>query len=248
MRLFRVPGIPLIKEGDDIGEIVVDACRRAGMDLEDGDILVIAQTVVSKAEGRTVRLEEVKPSERALRLAGELGKDPREVEVVLRNSERIVRLGRGALITRTPHGFVCANAGVDASNAGEGKLALLPEDPDESARRIRERIRELTGREVGVIISDSWGRTFRRGIVGHAIGVSGIRPFIDYRGRKDLYGRVLRSKVACVVDALAAAAVLLMGEADEGTPVVLVRDAPHERGESTIKEVLRPEEEDLFIR
>jgi len=245
MQLLVLPGLPLVKEGDDLGELIVGAAR-AGIGIEDGDVVAVAQSVVSKAEGWTVELGEVEPGEEALGLAGRLGKDPREVEVILRESAQVLRAGR-VLICRTRHGFVCANAGVDHSNAGEGRLTVLPRDPDASAARIRRRIRELTGREVAVIITDSWGRTFRRGAVGHAIGISGLSPLLDLRGRKDLYGRELRSKVVCVADALAAAAVLLMGEAAEGTPVVIIRGAPYARGEGKIREILRPEEEDLFL-
>jgi len=246
MQLLVLPGLPLVKEGDDLGELIVEAAARAGVGIEDGDVVAVTQSVVSKAEGGTVELGKVEPGPEALSLAGRLGKDPREVEVILRESAQVLRAGR-VLICRTRHGFVCANAGVDHSNAGEGRVTVLPRDPDASAAKIRRRIWELTGREVAVIITDSWGRTFRRGAVGHAVGISGLSPLLDLRGRKDLYGRELRSKVVCVADALAAAAVLLMGEAAEGKPVVLIKGAPYEKGEGKVKEILRPEEEDLFL-
>jgi coenzyme F420-0:L-glutamate ligase/coenzyme F420-1:gamma-L-glutamate ligase len=245
MRLF-VLSLPLVKPGDDLGELIVEAAKRQGVGIEEGDVVAVAQSVVSKAEGAVVELGQVQPSPEAMGLASKLGKDPREVEIILRESAKILRAER-VLICRTQHGFVCANAGVDHSNAGEGRVTVLPRDPDTSAARIRRRILELTGKEVAVIITDSWGRTFRRGSVGHAIGISGLRPLLDLRGKRDLYGRELKSKVVCVADALAAAAVLMMGEAAEGTPVVIIRNAPYQKGEGGIKEVVRPEEEDLFL-
>ncbi len=243
--MIPLSGFPLVKKGDDIGELVVRTLRSQGLSLESGDVLVVAQSVVSKAEGAVVDLRKVRPSELALRLARKLGKDAREVEVVLREAEEIVRASH-VLITRTRHGFVCANSGVDHSNVEEGRVTLLPRDPDRSAERIRRRIKERLGVEVAVIISDTQGRAFRTGSLGVAVGVAGMKPLLDLRGRRDLYGKKLRSTVVAQADALAAAAVSVMGEAAEGTPVVLIRGAVYERGKGSARELVRSRDKDLF--
>lgn len=245
MELIPVMGLPLIKLGDDIGALIAQAVERNDLKLEDGDVVVVAQSIVSKAEGNVVDLQTVEPSELAARIAGRLNKDPREVEVILQQSQEIVRL-RHVIIARTHHGFTCANAGVDHSNVERDHVTLLPADPDASAARIRETIRRALGVEVAVIISDTQGRAFRRGCLGVAIGVSGIRPLLDLRGRRDLYGKELRATVTSPADAIAATAVLVMGEADEGTPVVVVKGAAYERGEGSAKELIRGPEQDLF--
>ena len=239
-------GFPEVRYGDDLGVLIVEACRRNGVELRDGDVVVVSQVVVSKAEGRVVELEGVVYSKHAETLAKATGKDPRVVEVILREARKIVRVRNGVIITETIHGFVCANSGVDLSNVGEGKAALLPEDPDRSSREIRKRIRELTGCDVAVIISDTHGRPFRRGTINVAIGCSGLAPLWDRRGEKDLYGRELRSKVTCVADELASAAELVMGQANEGIPVAIIRGYRYESKESSAREIIRPEQEDLF--
>jgi coenzyme F420-0:L-glutamate ligase/coenzyme F420-1:gamma-L-glutamate ligase len=245
MQVIPIAGFPEVKVGDDLPGLVVEALKRAGAELEDGDVLVVAQSVVSKAEGRIVRLEEVEPSERALELAARLGKDGREVELILRESSEIVRLGH-VIISRTKHGFVCANAGVDRSNSPPGAATLLPEDPDASAEEICERVKAELGAEVAVVVSDTQGRPFRRGCLGFALGIAGMKPLLDLRGQRDLYGRELRSTLICPADAIAAAAVLVMGEAGEGTPLALVRGARYERGTGSVRELLRSQERDLF--
>ncbi len=245
MKLVPLRGIPLVREGDDIGELVVEALKRNRVSLQHGDVVVVAQTIVSKAEGRVVELKEIKPSTLAKRLARASGKDARVVEVILRESSEILRASH-VLITRTTHGFICANAGIDRSNVGRGRVTLLPADPDSSARRIRRRIKELLGVDVAVIISDTQGRAFRVGCVGVAIGVAGMRPLLNLQGRKDLYNKRLESTVIASADALAAAAVLVMGEANESTPVVVIKEAPYERGVGEAKQLVRPREQDLF--
>ncbi len=247
---MRLEVIPLpcsrrVRRGDDVAEIVVQAMRKQGVVPEDGDVVVVSEKVVAKSEGRMVRLEEVVPGRRALELAEAGDKDPRVVELVLRESERVVAAEDGVLIVETKHGFVCANAGVDLSNVEEGFAKLLPEKPDESARRIRERLEEWTGRRLGVIVADSWGRPFRVGSVGVAVGCSGVIPVADLRGRRDLFGRELRTTVVAVADCIASAAVLVMGEAAEGTPAALVRGL-RVMGEGSARELLRRREEDLF--
>jgi coenzyme F420-0:L-glutamate ligase/coenzyme F420-1:gamma-L-glutamate ligase len=239
--------LPLVREGDDLAAMIVRAAEESGTGIEEGDVLVVSQVVVSKAEGRVLPLTALEPSEAALSLAARTGKDPRHVEAILREAVEVVRVRGEVIITETRHGFVCANSGVDLSNVGEGMVSLLPLDPDLSARRIRERIRALTGKEVAVIVSDSHGRPFRRGAVNVAIGSSGIEPVLDLRGRPDLYGRVLRSKQICVVDELASAAELVMGNADEGIPVAVIRGYEYRRSELGVRDaVVRPREEDLF--
>ena len=241
--------IPVIGEGDDIGELIVKAAEEEGAGIEDGDVVVISHIIVSRAEGRIVDLASISPSEFAMNVARRMGKDPRLVEVVLRESKAIVRMGDGHLICETKHGFICANAGVDRSNVpGRDCVALLPEDPDASARRIRDRIRELTGREVAVVICDTHGRPLRRGVINVAIGVAGLEPIWDRRGDVDLFGYVLRATQVAVADELASAAELVMGQADEGVPVAIIRGYAYRPSEeATARELIRPREEDLFI-
>ena len=238
IRILPVEGLPEIREGDDLAELIA-----ARADLEDGDLLVVAQKAVSKAEGRVVRLAEVEPSDDAHRLAG--GADPRRLEVILRESKRIVRTRPPLVIAETRHGFVCASAGVDASNApGPEAVVLLPEDPDASAARIRERLRDLAGAEVGVIVSDSFGRPWRQGTTDVAIGLAGIQPLLDLKGVRDPAGYELHATVIAVADELAAAAELVLGKTS-GIPAALIRgyDA---KGEGSARDLVMPEERDLF--
>jgi coenzyme F420-0:L-glutamate ligase / coenzyme F420-1:gamma-L-glutamate ligase len=237
--LIPVRDLPEIREGDDLGALVA-----ARVELEDGDVLVLAHKVVSKAEGRTVRIDDYEPSERATELAGD-ERDPRELEVILRQAKRIVRERGPLVIAETEHGFVCASAGVDHSNAPEqGMLVLLPVDPDASARGVRERLRELTGRSVGVIVSDSFGRPFRHGTTDVAIGLAGVPPLLDLRGTTDRSGYELRSSRVAVADQIAGAADLARGKA-EGVPAVVVRGLRLE-GDGTAREITIEAELDLF--
>jgi len=235
----------LVKRGDDIGELIVHAAEKNGPRVDDGDVVVVAQSIVSKVEGDVVDLRAVRPGLLAQRLAERLDKDPREVEVILEQSKEIVRLGH-VIISRTKHGFVCANAGVDHSNVEPEHVTLLPDDPDASAERIRSAIKQIAGVDVAVIISDTQGRPFRLGAVGVAIGVAGISPLLDLRGRRDLYGKELKVTITSPADALAAAAVAIMGEADEGTPVVIIKGAIYKRGHGSARELVMPPERDLF--
>jgi coenzyme F420-0:L-glutamate ligase / coenzyme F420-1:gamma-L-glutamate ligase len=237
--LIPVRGLPEIREGDDLGALVA-----ARVELEDADVLVVAHKVVSKAEGRVVRIDDYEPSERATELAGD-ERDPRELEVILRQAKRIVRERGPLVIAETEHGFVCASAGVDHSNAPEpGTLVLLPVDPDASARGVRERLRELTGRSVGVIVSDSFGRPFRHGTTDVAIGLAGVPPLLDLRGTTDRSGYELRSSRVAVADQIAGAADLARGKA-EGVPAVVVRGLRLE-GDGTAREITIEAELDLF--
>jgi coenzyme F420-0:L-glutamate ligase / coenzyme F420-1:gamma-L-glutamate ligase len=238
IEIHPVAGLPEIEEGDDLGALIAGAAR-----LERGDVVVVAQKVVSKAEGRVVRIEGVEPSERARQLAG--GRDPREVEIVLRESVRIVRSRPPFIIAETRHGFVCASAGVDHSNAPDaGTVVLLPLDPDASARRIRDAIRGRTGAEVAVIVSDSFGRPFRHGTTDVAIGVAGMDPLLDLRGTVDRAGYVLRSSRVAVADELAAAADLARGKHD-AVPAVVVRGVAVS-GDGAAADLVMSTERDLF--
>ncbi len=245
MQLIAVKGLPIIKRGDDLGELIARAVGEQGLRVEGGDVVVVTQSAASKAEGSVVDLRKVKPRQRAKEIAAKLGKDPRLVEVILQQSSEIVRLGH-VIISRTKHGFVCANAGVDRTNINHDHVTILPDDPDASAARIRKTIKEKLGADVAVIVTDTHGRPFRRGCIGVAVGVAGMKPLLDLRGREDLFGKKLRVTIVSPADSIAAAAVSVMGEADEGTPVVLVKGAHYERGKGTARELVRRPERDLF--
>ena len=245
IELIGLEGIGEARRGDSIGALIVEACARQSIALTSADILVVAHKIVSKAEGRIVRLDDVKPSARAFEIARELNKDARQVEVILRESRRVIRKGGTALIVETHHGFICANAGVDSSNVGLGQVALLPRDPDASAKKIREEIKQRLGVAPGIIISDSFGRAWRLGTVDVAVGVAGLNPIKDERGTPDSYGYELRAAVAAVADEMAAAAELVMGKKGQ-TPVVLIRGYEGKGEEGSARELLRPEAEDLF--
>jgi coenzyme F420-0:L-glutamate ligase/coenzyme F420-1:gamma-L-glutamate ligase len=248
--LWGLPNIPEIEPGADLVSIILDSLASAGHALQQGDVLVIAQKIVSKAEGRLVNLASVSPGPRARIIADEIGKDPRLVELILQESKEISRSRPGLLIVRHRLGFTSANAGIDRSNvpqqdSGEFVL-LLPEDPDASAGRIREALARAIGVEVGIIISDSHGRPFRLGIVGVAIGVAGLKALWDRRGEVDRFGYELVHTEVATADEMAAAAGLVMGQADEGTPVVLVRGLAPRLGNGKASDLIRPPEQDLY--
>ncbi|MFI5339523.1 MAG: coenzyme F420-0:L-glutamate ligase [Candidatus Methylomirabilales bacterium] len=241
-----LPGIPEVAEGDDLARLITEAAERAGTGLASGDVLVVAQKVVSKAEGRVVSLSEVAPSGLAREFAEAWGKDPRQVEVVLRESRRIVRMDRGVIIAETTHGFICANAGVDASNVpGEDRVSLLPVDPDGSAARLRKALEDRCSAQVGVIVSDTFGRPWREGLTNVAIGVAGLSPLVSYIGQQDPHGHTLRVTELAVADELAAAAGLLMGKL-ERIPVVLIRGYGFRSSEGCARSLVRSPERDLF--
>ena len=244
VRVIGLEGLPEVRPGDDVAAAIVAA---GGSDpgIQPGDVVVVTQKIVSKAEGRLVLLDDVAPSAEAERLAQETDKDPRLVELVLRESTRIVRQREGVLITETRHGFVCANAGVDASNVGEGYVALLPEDPDRSAEAIRSGIKARTGAEVAVIISDTFGRPWREGHVNVAVGIAGMAPFADYVGQVDPHGYELRVSLLAVADELASAAELVMGKLSQ-VPVAIVKGYAYPPGCGTARDMVRPPERDLF--
>lgn len=247
LELVALDGIGEIQSGDDLAAIIAAALQASDLQLADADVLVVTQKVVSKAEGRLVELESVEPSDFAVTWARRWGKDPRQVELVLRESAEIVRMGPGGLIiSRTRHGLVCANAGVDVSNVGGGEVAaLLPVDPDASARAIRDGLGAALGARPAIIISDSFGRPWRNGIVNVAIGSAGIEPLLDLRGTPDAAGRDMQATVIAVADELASAADLAGGKTD-GRPVVLVRDYAWRASEAGASALVMERERDLF--
>jgi len=252
LTLTPLQNIPLIRRDDNLADIVVNALDVTNIALQDDDILVFAQKIISKAEGRAVNLATVTPSPRALELAKQTEKDARVIELILQESNEVLRTRVGAIIVEHRLGFVCANAGIDHSNvAGLGDaveewVLLLPAEPDQSAEKMRDEILSKTGKRVGILIIDSHGRAWRNGTVGIAIGIAGLPGLEDLRGKPDLFGYTLQVTQVGVADELAAAASLMMGQAAEGTPVVHVRGFPYPMREGTLKELIRPKEQDLF--
>lgn len=254
LTLTPLINIPLIRDGDNLADILLNALNDTDLVLQNGDILILAQKIVSKSEGRTVNLSTITPSQSAIELALTSEKDPLLIELILQESNEVLRIRPGVIIVEHKLGFVCANAGIDHSNVkGDDKsvkdedwVLLLPENPDQSAKQIREEIESASGTRIGVLIIDSHGRAWREGTVGVAIGISGMPALADLRGEPDLFGFKLRVTQVGVADELAAAASLLMGQASEGTPAVHVRGFPYPLRESKLKELLRPKERDMF--
>jgi coenzyme F420-0:L-glutamate ligase/coenzyme F420-1:gamma-L-glutamate ligase len=243
VEVLGVEGFPEVRSGDDLNRMISGAVAR---DLRPRDVLVVTHKIVSKAEGRLVDLRTIEPSTLAKGYATRYGKDPRQIEVVFRESRRIVRMDRGIIISETHHGFVCANAGVDASNVpDDDAVCLLPVDPDASARRLRDALAEDPGVEVAVVISDSFGRTWRHGITDVAIGVAGMDPVADYRGQRDPHGFPMEASVLAIADELAAAAELVMGKID-GIPLAIVRGYSYSPSSGSARELLMPPERDMF--
>jgi coenzyme F420-0:L-glutamate ligase / coenzyme F420-1:gamma-L-glutamate ligase len=250
LSLTALPDVPEVRQGDDLAALILAGVARAGEQLRDADIVVLAQKIVSKAEGRYVRLADVTPSARANELAQAARKDPRVVELMLQESREVVRHRPDVIVVEHRLGFVLANAGIDASNlepVGEDeRVLLLPRDPDGSADAIREHLQKATGARLGVVINDSLGRAWRNGTVGTALGASGIPALLDLRGKPDLHGRTLRSTEVGVADEVAAAASLLMGQAAEGRPIVIVRGFPYRLGDGSAQDLVRPRHLDMF--
>lgn len=248
--LHALAGVPLVEAGDDLAQLAAAALRANGLALGDGDVLVVAQKIVSKAEGRAVDLADIEPSRRAAALGAEIGKDPRLVEVILAESRRVVRRRPGLLIVEHRLGFVMANAGVDHSNLAMGapgeRVLLLPEDPDGSARALRDALQAAFGVRIGVVINDSFGRPWRKGVCGVALGAAGLPALIDRRGEPDLFGRPLLVTEIGFADEIAAAASLVMGQAGEGLPIVLLRGLSWSAPEQPAAALVRPAEHDLF--
>jgi coenzyme F420-0:L-glutamate ligase/coenzyme F420-1:gamma-L-glutamate ligase len=252
LTLTPLRDIPLVRQGADLAEITLRGLASSKIDLQDNDILVLAQKIVSKAEGRMVNLATVTPSRKARQLAARVEKDPRVVELMLGESRKVLRSRPGTIIVEHNLGFICANAGIDHSNVAGGAVGgdeyvlLLPKNPDRSAALLRTKIKQATGKRIGVMIIDSHGRAWRIGTQGVCIGLSGVPAVVDERGWRDLFGYQLRITVVGVADELAAAASLSMGQAAEGTPVVHVNGFPYPLREGSLSELIRPEEQDLF--
>jgi coenzyme F420-0:L-glutamate ligase/coenzyme F420-1:gamma-L-glutamate ligase len=248
IEIISVPGIPLIKEGDDVGLILIECLKKQRISLQDSDVIVIAETIISKAEGNVVDLRDIEPTEQAMELSKKTGKEPRLCELILREAVEIVRVGNGPIIAATKHGNVCASCGIDHSNVAGDKnhVVLLPDDPDGSAVEIRETILKATGKDVAVIINDTQGRPLRAGAVGTAIGLSGLVPIWVRAGECDLYGYILEASPIAIADELASAASLLQGQADESIPIVILRGVRYLRGEGSAADLLRDREKDLF--
>ena len=248
VNVIGLENFPIVKQGDNLAELVFSTMQEEGVALNDGDVVVVAHKVVSKAEGRIVRLKDVKPSEKAEEIAKVTSKDPRFVELILQETRSIVKVSPEILIVENEQGLVCINAALDKSNVeGEDAYALLPTDPDESARRICSEIMKLTGKKVAVIIGDTYSRPFRRGQVEFAIGVAGLNPFRDYRGQKDLFDYVLKVKNTAVADEIASAAELVMGQGREGIPVAIIKNLGFEQKEKQSSiDLLISKDEDLF--
>ena len=246
LELIALSDMPLVVAGDNLAELIADALQKSDTRLNNHDVLVVAQKIVSKAEDRLVDLATVDPSEEAQRRAGETSKDPRLMELILRESVRVVRQTDSLIITETTFGGVMANSGVDQSNIEAGHALLLPEDPDRSAATLRQQLRQRFSRTVGVVIADSMGRAWRKGIVGHAIGVAGVEALVDLRTSLDLFGRALRATQIGLADEIAAAGTMLMGQGAEGRPVVLVRGFGKFDQPTNAKALVRDKDHDLF--
>lgn len=252
IKLIGLEGIPLVKSGDDISKIIKEAILNSDYDLCDGDIILIAETLISKAEGNIIKLDDIVPSDKAVEIAEICKKDPKLVELILQNSTEIVEVGPNFIVTETKQGFVCANAAIDESNVEDGLATPVPENPDKSANEIREFLESEFEKDLAVIITDTQGRAFRIGAIGTAIGCSGINPLWVRVGEKDLYGRELETTEIATADELASAASLIMGQADEGLPVVIISGFSAfnhlRKTDSDIMPLIRPKEFDVFRR
>ncbi|MGC9517225.1 MAG: coenzyme F420-0:L-glutamate ligase [Methanomicrobiales archaeon] len=250
VRIIGLENIPLIKENDNIASIILESLENSAIDLDDGDVLVIAETIIAKSEGTKIDLSSIEPSPKALKIAKNTRKDPKLVESILKESNEILKVGPDFIISETKHGFICANAGIDESNVEEGKATPIPDNPDKSAEHIRKDILRDTGKKLIIIISDTQGRPFREGAVGVAVGISGLEPLWDRKGEIDLYGRKLETTKIAVADELAAAASIVMGQADEGMPIILIKGLNYSKNlfnnYSSAKSLIRPKKYDVF--
>ena len=249
VEIFPLTGMPIINEGNDLALLICQAAKKQETPIQNGDIIVVTHVIVSRAEGNIVDLKKVTPSTFATNVANSSGKDPRLVEVILRESKNIVRMRNGKLITETKQGLVCANSGIDKSNVpGSSIVAPLPENADQSAQKIRQKIRELTKMDVAVIVSDTHGRPIRNGEINIAIGTSGFEPLRDRKGETDLFGYTIRVKKTAIADELASAAELVIGQTNEGIPVAIIRGYSYPKSEiANAKQMIRSTEEDLFL-
>jgi coenzyme F420-0:L-glutamate ligase/coenzyme F420-1:gamma-L-glutamate ligase len=248
IQVIAVENLPLIKKGDNLGQLIVETAKKQNTPIQEKDVIVVTHVAVSKAEGNIINLDQVTPSERAKEIAQKINKDPAMVEVILQETKDIVRIGQNSIITETKSGVICANAGVDRSNvSGDRNVVPLPKNPNASAQNIRQEIKRLTGANVAVIVSDTHGRPFRMGEINVTVGVAGIKPIRDRRGEKDLFGYVLRIKQTAIADELSSAAELVIGQANEGIPAAIIRGYKYQTAENaSATELTRPKEKDLF--
>lgn len=250
LQIIGITGIPFIKKGDPLDSLILQAVHSMDLKLQKNDVLVIAETAVAKAEGNIINLQKLKPSKKAFELAKKTGKESEMVEAILQESSEVIKVGPDFIISETKQGFVCANAGIDESNVDEGMATPIPVNPDKSASLIRDKIHKSTGENVSIIISDTQGRAFREGAVGVAIGISGLEPLWDRSGERDLFKRELKTTAIAIADELAAASSIVMGQADEGIPVVLIRGLNYPKtlknDSATIKPLIRPKKYDVF--
>jgi coenzyme F420-0:L-glutamate ligase/coenzyme F420-1:gamma-L-glutamate ligase len=248
VQVIAVENLPLIKKGDNLGQLIVETAKKQNTPIQEKDVIVVTHVAVSKAEGNIINLDQVTPSERAKEIAQKINKDPAMVEVILQETKDIIRIGQNSIITETKSGVICANAGVDRSNvSGDRNVVPLPKNPNASAQNIRQEIKRLTGANVAVIVSDTHGRPFRMGEINVTVGVAGIKPIRDRRGEKDLFGYVLRIKQTAIADELSSAAELVIGQANEGIPAAIIRGYKYQTAENaSATELTRPKEKDLF--
>jgi coenzyme F420-0:L-glutamate ligase/coenzyme F420-1:gamma-L-glutamate ligase len=248
IQVIAVENLPLIKKGDNLGQLIVETAKKQNTPIQEKDVIVVTHVAVSKAEGNIINLDQVTPSERAKEIAQKINKDPAMVEVILQETKDIVRIGQNSIITETKSGVICANAGVDRSNvSGDRNVVPLPKNANASAQNIRQEIKRLTGANVAVIVSDTHGRPFRMGEINVTVGVAGIKPIRDRRGEKDLFGYVLRIKQTAIADELSSAAELVIGQANEGIPAAIIRGYKYQTAENaSATELTRPKEKDLF--
>jgi len=248
IQVIAVENLPLIKKGDNLGQLIVETAKKQNTPIQEKDVIVVTHVAVSKAEGNIINLDQVTPSERAKEIAQKINKDPAMVEVILQETKDIIRIGQNSIITETKSGVICANAGVDRSNvSGDRNVVPLPKNPNASAQNIRQEIKRLTGANVAVIVSDTHGRPFRMGEINVTVGVAGIKPIRDRRGEKDLFGYVLRIKQTAIADELSSAAELVIGQANEGIPAAIIRGYKYQTAENaSATELTRPKEKDLF--
>lgn len=247
LSLIPLPGIPLVKKGDNLVALIRDGVRSAGVQLTDGDVIVLAQKIVSKAQGRVVSLDSVSASAKAVELGAKCDKDPRLVELILQESSEVLRVRPGVIVVAHRLGFVLANAGIDRSNVeDDNSVLLLPEDPDRTAREVRDALRQETGANLGVIINDSLGRAWRNGTIGTALGVSGVTALADLRGAPDLFGRPLQTTEVGHADEIAAAASLVMGQSDQRRPIVLIKGLSYERADGCASDLIRDRKLNMF--
>jgi coenzyme F420-0:L-glutamate ligase/coenzyme F420-1:gamma-L-glutamate ligase len=249
IRIIPITGMPIITNNDRLSNLIYEAAEKQEIKIKNNDIIIITHVVVSRSEGYTIDLDTVNPSKLARLIAKKTDKDPALVEVILKESQRIIRIRKGNLITFTKHGFICANSGVDKSNVpGNRTVALLPKNPDKSAQQIRQEIRKITGNNVAIVISDTHGRPLRDGEINIAIGVAGLVPIRDRRGEKDLFNYILKAKRTAIADELASAAELVIGQTNEAIPAAIIRGYPFEKSEeAATKDMLRPLEKELFL-